>query len=442
MNTERIRTIVADQREELSRVAADSGLIEREALAYWESWASEGTIKVITGARRAGKSVFAMQLLRGAPGGYAYVNFDDERLVGLRADELDRLVEAILQVYGGAKHLILDEVQNLDGWELFVNRLQRQGFMLTVTGSNARLLSSELATHLTGRHIAIEVFPFSFREFLRLRGSKVRTDRVLSTGERAEVMARLREYLETGGFPEAARIGEKDTRMARMYLQTLYSTMIGKDVVGRHSVKYLRTVREIADFLVSSYSSTVSFNSIMKSFGLRSLHTAKNYVSYMEEPYLIFFISKHSRRQRESINAPKKAYCIDTGMVNAMAFRASENIGRLIENTVAVELMRMRSADPAMEVYYWKDYRQREVDFVVKRGTEVEELLQVTYASERGEVAGRELAALLAALLAASDELGCRRLSVVTWDYEGGERVVGGREMRFVPLWRWLLERA
>ncbi len=128
----------------------------------------------------------------------------------------------------------------------------------------------------------------------------------------------------------------------------------------------------------------------------------------------------------------------DSGLIEREALAyweawASENIGRLIENAVAVELMRMRSADPAMEVYYWKDYRQREVDFVVKRGTEVEELLQVTYASERGEVAGRELAA--------SDELGCRRLSVVTWDYEGAEQAGEGREMRFVPLWRWLLQK-
>lgn len=465
MNAERIRTIAADQKEALSRAAEDSGLIDREALVHWEAWASENIIKVITGARRAGKSIFAMQLLRGADGGYAYVNFDDERLVGLKAGELDKLVEAVIQVYGGMRHLILDEVQNLECWEMFVNRLQRQGFMLTVTGSNARMLSSELATHLTGRHVAIEIFPFSFREFLSYMkgGSRgrsqaqaqaqtkmpprmrrpIKTAGIFSTGEKAEVMAMLREYIEIGGFPEATRLGEKDKGMARIYLQSLCSTIIGKDVVERHRVKYLKTVREIADFLISSYSSMVSFNSIMKSFGLQSLHTAKNYASYIEESYLIFFVSKHSCRQRESNNAPKKAYCIDTGMVNAMAFRTSENIGRLMENIVAVELMRIRSgADgngggAAIEVYYWRDYRQREVDFVIKKGAGAEELLQVTYASERGEVAHREVAALLAA----SDELKCRKLSVITWDYEGAEGVGdgSGREVRFVPLWRWLL---
>jgi len=457
MNAERMRTIVADQKEALARAAEDGDLIDREALARWEAWAGEGIIKVITGARRAGKSTFAMQLLRGAEGGYAYVNFDDERLVGLKAGELDKLVEAVLQVYGGTRHLILDEVQNLERWEMFVNRLQRQGFMLTVTGSNARLLSSELATHLTGRHVAIEIFPFSFREFLSLMKSRgqdrlqanmqppmgMKAGGTFSTSERAETMARLREYLETGGFPEAARFGKKDKGMARTYLQSLCSTIIGKDVVERHRVKYLKTVREIADFLISSYSSMVSFNSIMKSFGLQSLHTAKNYAAYIEESYLIFFVSKHSRRQREGYNAPKKAYCIDVGMVNAMAFRTSENIGKLMENAVAVELMRRmagadgKGADAAMEVYYWRDYRQREVDFVIKKGAEVEELLQVTYASERGEVARREVAALLAA----ADELRCRKLSVVTWDYEGAEMAEGGREVRFVPLWRWLLER-
>lgn len=437
MNPERIRTVIADQRDELHRVLSDPTIIEREGLAHWGAWGRENIIKVITGPRRAGKSVFSMQLVQTADEGYAYayVNFDDERLVGIGTSDLDRVVEALLQVYGDAKQIILDEVQNLEGWELFASRLQRQGFNLTITGSNARLLSSELATHLTGRHVAIEILPFSFREFLIFTGTRPEGGEVFSTVEEAKLKGKLLEYLEVGGFPEAAKMALKDRQMAKTYLRTLYSTVVGRDIVGRHRIKYLKTVREAADLLISSYSSMVSLRNIAKAFGMRSIHTAKNYASYIEESYLVFFLEKYSRGLKERAGAPKKAYCIDTGILNSVAFRAGENLGKLMENLVAVELMRRRATDSSLELYYWRDYRQREVDFVLKRGAGVDELIQVTYADSRDDVADRELKALLAA----SDELGCRELLVITWDYEG-EELVDGKRVRFVPLWRWLLE--
>jgi len=429
MNVEELKAVVADQREEVGRALREERIIDREALERWREWIESDMIKVVMGARRSGKSIFSLQLLRGKS--HAYVNFDDERLVDLDASQLNLLFEALLQVYGDFKFILLDEVQNVHGWELFVSRLRRQGFNLVITGSNAKLLSKELATHLTGRHIPIEIFPFSFREFLEFDGLVTERKAAYSTREKAVLMGKLQEYIQGGGFPEAVRI--KDAVKARMYLQTLYSTVVTKDVISRHRIRFLKTIREISNYLVSNFSQPVSFNKVKNVFGLQSVHTSKNYVSYLEETYLIFLIEKYSRKRKESLNSPKKVYCIDCGMINAVGFRSSENLGRLMENAVAVELLRRRSEDPSLELYYWRDYQQREVDFVLKGGEAVRELLQVTYSSGRDEVEKREVAALTRA----GRELGVDKLTVVTWDHEGVE-VAEGREVRFVPLWKWL----
>ena len=428
MDAEQIKSVVVDQKEEAERVFSRERIIEREFIGNWRSAAETGQIKVVTGVRRSGKSTFALQLLSGKT--YGYINFDDERLVGLKTADLNTVLQAFYQLFGDIKFVFLDEVQNVDGWELFASRLKRTGFNVFVTGSNARLLSKELATHLTGRHIPIEIFPFSFREFLTFDDFKIDKKALYSTKQRAFLLKKLQEYLEVGGFPEAL----KDREDARTYLSTLYSMILTRDVVGRQKIKYIKTIREISNYLVSNFARPITFNKIKDIFNLKSAHTSKNYVSYLEEAYLIFLVDKFSFKHKEVLASPKKVYVADTGIINAMAFKSGRNAGRLMENLVFIELMRKKSTDTFLEIYYWKDYAGKEVDFIIKRGLEIEQLIQVCYNVEDPDTKEREVKALVKA----SKELKCKNLLVITWDYEGKEEIKK-RKIKFIPLWKWLL---
>lgn len=430
MDVEKIKSIVGDQREEIKRIFGEEQIIEREFLGKQKKFMESNLIKVVTGARRSGKSVFSFQLLNKRK--YAYINFDDERLVGLKAPDLNSILEAFYQLFGDFNFIFLDEIQNVAGWELFVNRLKRQGFNVLITGSNAKLLSKELATHLTGRYIGMEIFPFSFREFLAFENFKITEEEFYSTRKKSLLIEKLQEYITFGGFPEAI----KNKELSKIYLPTLYSTIITKDVVSRYKINFVTTLREISNYLVSNFSEYVTFNKIKNIFGLKSSHTSKKYVSYLQESYLFFLLDKFSFKYKEVAASPKKVYVIDTGIINVMAFASSESFGRLIENLVAIELLREKTFNPLLEIFYWKDYQQREVDFVLKIGSKIDELLQVTYVSGKDEMDKREIRSLVKA----SEELKCNNLLLITWDYED-EIYVNDTKIRCLPLWKWLLSR-
>ncbi len=428
MNVNEIQTIISDQREEIQRIFTEENIIEREFLDTWKRFIGSNLIKVVTGIRRSGKSVFSFQLLNKKK--YAYINFDDERLVGLKPSDLNMILEAFYQLYGDFKYIFLDEIQNIEGWELFVNRLKRQGFNVVVTGSNAKLLSKELATHLTGRYIGIEIFPFSFREFLTFENFDMTNNDLYSTRKKSLLIKKLQEYITHGGLPEAI----KDKGVLKSYLPTLYSTTLTKDVISRYKINYVTTLKEISNYLISNFSKYITFNKIKNNYNLKSPHTSKKYVSYLEESYLFFLLDKFSFRYKEATASPKKVYAVDTGIINVMAFASSENFGRLMENLIAIELLRKKAFNPLSEIYYWKDYQQKEVDFVLKKGPKVEQLIQAVYVSSPDEIDKREYAALLKA----SKELQCNNLLMITWDYEAKE-TLDGKKIEFTPLWKWLL---
>jgi predicted AAA+ superfamily ATPase len=296
-----------------------------------------------------------------------------------------------------------------------------------VTGSNANLLSQELATHLTGRYVQMEVFPFSFGEFLRWRGVDVEGD---TTKGRATLKRELEEYVSIGGFPEVLR----NPGLAMSYLNDLYSSILTRDIVARRRVKYVRTFREMALGLVSSYSQLVTFNRLRRVHGLKSSHTAKDYTEHLAEAYLVHLVDKYSPKPREIVASPKKVYVADTGLIGALSLTSSEDRGRMLENLVFLEMARRRALDPTMELYYWRDYQDREVDFVVKRGPRVEALVQVTHASASDEVDRRELRGLLRG----SELTDAEKLFVITWDHDDEEEVQG-RRVTFTPAWKWLL---
>ncbi|MBN1539747.1 MAG: ATP-binding protein [Candidatus Thermoplasmatota archaeon] len=426
MDNKVLKDIIMDQRQFISKVLEDDRIIDREVHDKWRALVEADQIKVALGARRAGKTVFSILLLRDLD--FGYVNFDDERLAHLEVEDLNSVLEVLYEVHGDLRYVVLDEVQNIQGWELFVNRLHRTGIRTVVTGSNANLLSQELATHLTGRHFQMEIFPFSFREFLKYRGSGMTA---LTTKDRGDMKRALEEYIRTGGFPEVVR----DPSIIGEYLSTLYSSIITKDIIARHKIRYVKTFREMAISLISSFSTTITFNRLKKVHGLKSVHTVKNYVDHLCESYLLVLLEKYSHKPNEIKNSAKKVYVIDPGMIGVLGMRSSENIGRMMENLVMIDLLRKRSIDPMLEFYYWKDDRNREVDFVIKRGTEIKELIQVTFSSGSTEVHERELTSLLKA----SADLGCSSLKVITWDQEANT-VMDGKRIEFAPLWRWLTE--
>ena len=383
---------------------------------------SRELVNVVSGPRRAGKSFFALHAVREL-GRFGYVNFDDERLAVL--EDYDELVAAIDSTYGHPEVLLLDEVQNLPSWELFVNRLQRQGVRLTITGSNAHLLGSELATHLTGRYAQLVLFPFSFSEVLRSLG------RELTQPETAES---LRSYAETGGYPEPLLKGID----RKEYLSTLVRAILYKDIVVRHRIRSPQGLEGLARCLLSSIGQEYSGNRLAKATGIGSVHSVEKYVGYLEEAFLFFTVRRFSWKVREQIRANRKAYATDNGLIASGSFRSSADRGRLLENLAAVAL-RKRELLGELELYFWKGPRQEEVDFVVKRGSRVAQLIQVCADTADPRTKERETRALLKA----AEELGCADL-IVACDGPDSEEEVSwyGKKavVRFVPLWKLLLD--
>lgn len=383
--------------------------------------ASHDLIKVVLGPRRAGKSFFAMHLVQRL-GRFGYVNFDDERLTDFK--DHDGLLTALDSIYGQPKHLLLDEVQNVPRWELLVNRLQRQGYYLTVTGSNAHLLSSELATHLTGRHLPIVLFPFSFAEYLRSINLEM-TD--------SEKYQEFLAYVEKGGYPEPLMKGIPHSE----YLTTLLRSILYKDIVVRHRIRTPQGLDDITAQLMANTAQQYSLNALTKMTGLKSVHTVQKYLRHIEEAFLLFSLRRFSFKVRDQLQSNRKVYCTDNGLLNSTSFSFSANTGKLYENAVAVAL-RKQEMQGALEFFYWQSAQQEEVDFVIKKGTKITQLIQVCYSLEDPKTKSREIRALLKA----SADLGCKDLLILT-DSTEGEEVTSWygteRAVRYAPVWKWLL---
>jgi len=412
-----LRDVVLLQKRELEKSLKEK-YVERNAdLKKF----GNSLIKVIIGPRRAGKSFFAIHVLNKL-GSFGYVNFDDERLVDIK--DYDEIVNTVDSVFKKPKYLLLDEIQNLEKWELFVNRLQRQGYNLVITGSNSKLLSKELASHLTGRHLAINIFPFSFKEFLKLEDKELTKN---------EIKTKLFSYLMNGGYPEP--LVKKIEYME--YLSTLFSSVIYKDIIKRFRIRSVQAIEDLAIYLISNIAKEFSYNTLSKVTECRSVNTIEKYLGYLEEAFIFFRVNRFSFKVKEQMSFNKKIYCIDNGFISAKAFKLSPDVGRLYENAVAIELKKLEMNGDA-NVFYWKNVQQEEVDFVVKQGTKIKQLIQVCYDLSNIKVKDRETRALLKA----SKELKCKNLLVITEDYEAQRNISWfgiKRMVKFVPLWKWLL---
>jgi predicted AAA+ superfamily ATPase len=417
-----LKEVVVDQREEWER--ADTG-VPRESLERLRPHLRTPHAVLISGLRRCGKSTLLRQLLAQHYKKDAYYfTFEDERLLRFAPEDFNALYEILAELYGERKVFFCDEIQNAPQWEAFVRRMQERGFKFFITGSNASLLSRELGAKLTGRSISFELFPFSFREFLRFHQGEAPSGRSYQTTERASLKRQFNRYVRSGGLPQYLKYGEEGL------LKQLYEDILYRDIATRHDIKDVRALRELGLYFLSHAGSLFSYNNLKSALGLGSMNTVRSYTDYFEDSYLLFVLDRFSYSLKRQFQNPKKIYGIDNGIIESVAFQFSRNRGKLLENLVFGALRR-ESAD----VYFYQTRSGKEVDFVVRRGRSVDKLVQVTQSLSNDPVRRRETEALWEAM----EEL---KLSDGTILVEDGRETLrrGRRTIAVRPIYEWLLD--
>lgn len=398
--------------------------------------------KAITvfGLRRVGKTYLLYQTIRGLiENGVRlkeifYINFEDNRLEGITAKELSKVVELYRKHNPDTKimYFFFDEIQNVQGWEKFVRRLlERRDVRIFITGSSSKLLSKEIATTLRGRSLSFNLFPLSFREYLSFKDFKL--EEPLIEDERGVLMRYLEEYLYFGGFPE---IVNYDAHLKIRTLQEYLDLVVYKDLVERYGIEKISVMKALIRLIIKNFARRTSirklYNSLTSSGVKLSRNTIYEYFSYLEDVGFVVPIRRFSFSEVESLKSIAKLYVIDNGFPTVYGVK---DIGHRMENLVAIELLRRKHYyNPLLQVHYWQNGSGKEVDFVLSEGFQVKELIQVSYDVSDEETKNREMKALLEA----SGKLKCKKLTVITWEYEEKEKI-NGRQIQFVPIWRWLL---
>lgn len=402
-----------------------------------------GRAITITGPRRTGKTYFlynTMARLEGVSRAHMlYINLEDDRLFPPKLEDLDYLMRTYYELHPDGKgrtvHVFLDEVQNVDDWERFVRRvIDTEDVQVFITGSSSRLLADEIATSMRGRSDTYTILPFSFPEFLRARG--MGSEEYLSSRARSRVMNALNEFVRFGGFPEVVMDEDELSRIRT--LKGYVDVMLLRDIAERYSIKNTRVLKMMFSHLSGSFSKEFSIHGFFRFLKSQRMEVSKNtlydYFQHLEDAFAIIPVRRFSHGIREMGQSIPKLYLIDSGFAAQTGLRTSDNTGRMMENAVAVELFRRRASDPLTDFYYWKNQYGSEVDFVIKQGTEISELVQVCYDIGDYETRRRETRALTSA----SDVLKCKALKVLTWDREE-EETINGRRISYVPLWKWFL---
>ena len=399
-------------------------------------------IITVPGVRRAGKSSLLMlavnKLLASGINReqILWVNFDDERLDRMPTEELDEVLQAYREMYPDIElkdvYMFFDEIQNIDGWDLFVLRVFKSYCRnVYVTGSNAKLLSSEISTALRGWTLDYEMLPLSFREFCRFKGIDAHS---YLESDKAKRYAAMEEYIHGGGFPKVVLSTDKSMKLR--LLQGYFNTMLFRDLAERHAIKNIEALRYFLKRVMQNLTKTTSINAIVNDMRSNGVSVSKddlyNWADWAVEAYLFVRYPKYSRSLVKENQSLRKYYVIDTGMRQAVLMPQSEDKGKLLENIVALELFRRRGADRKM--FYWQD--GRECDFVVQREEHVEELIQVTWDIEDEDTRKREIDGIKEAAKGTK----CDKLTIVT--RERKETIEeDGFQIEVVGIEEWLSRR-
>ena len=384
MDIRELETALLDQKEELEALRNKSfSYREEERMINLES----SLAQVVIGVRRSGKSTLCFNALERSKVSYAYVNFDDENLIDLSVKDMNNVLQVLYSIYGDFTHLFFDEIQNIEGWHLFVNRMLRKGIHVLLTGSNSKLLSGELASHLTGRHHTIELLPFSFKDWCSYNGIAMAP---LTTKNKGLLMGAFDKYLHQGGFPEL--LVEPDHTN---YIESLFHDIITQDIRKRFKVKYIDSLERLARHLLNISPAVIVKDKLQKQFGFKSHHTLGNYLSYLTQTYLLCKVSKYSSKSKER-SVAEKVYAIDVAFMNKRenAF-AGDNLGWRLETVVYLELRR-RIKTAEEDIYYF-DNGNTEADFIVCSGSKVMGIYQVAYDIENPRTRRREINGAVAA---------------------------------------------
>jgi predicted AAA+ superfamily ATPase len=381
-NKELIKAMLLEQMQAFWQ--RDTGIV-RTQLAEIEMAKGLPHAVIVSGLRRAGKSTLLAQMAHhlGIDQFY-YINFEDDRFLGFQAEDATDLYKVLLEVFGERKIFIIDEVQNIPGWEHFVRRFMDMGFKFYITGSNASLLSKELGTRLTGRYVPIELLPFSFKVFMQFQGETVSDLSRMTTADAARLQNSLQSYLQLGGIPDALKYPEFPL------LRTLYDDVLYRDIATRYRLDAVTIIKELAFFLMSNPASLISFNKLKERFQVGSVNTIKSYIGYMENSWLFFTLNVYDFSVKRQQIAPKKVCCIDTGLANAIGFGFSPNTGKLLENLIYLALRRKTK-----DIYYFSSPGGYEVDFYLPKK---QQLIQVAQSLDHPAVRDREFRALQEAM--------------------------------------------
>lgn len=392
-----LETILSDQAEELE-IKKKQKFCRRKEEDLIDPDSPQA--QVVIGVRRSGKSTLCYNALIRKGVKFAYVNFDDERLINLTATDLNDVLEVLYKINGDFNYLFIDEIQNIPEWYLFVNRLLRRQIHVIITGSNAKLLSGELATHLTGRHHTINLYPFSFSEYCEAKGIDTMSMSTMAVARRRAVFD---DYMRKGGFPELSRV-----RNERDYIDELVRNILQRDIEQRFKVKHVTSFEEMSQHLLNIAPAIVVDKKLKEAFGFGSQHTAKNYVGYLKQAYLLVGLHKYSPKSQQRLTADK-IYPIDVSLMNRRSDAFSgENFGWRLETIVYLELLR-RYKSLGFDIYYFSE-RSGECDFVICEGRKAVVAIQVSYDISNEKTRKREISGLLLA----AKKTGCKNLLLLT----------------------------
>ena len=422
VNEKIILQVLAEQQEEIENCRPQEWIARREeSLFEFDTKMAQ----VVIGVRRSGKSTLCHKVLRERRLRYGFVNFDDDRLASLRTEDLNTVLSCVYQIYGtDIRYLLLDEIQDVDGWYLFVNRLLRTDLHVFVTGSNAKLLSGELATHLTGRYNEIRLYPFSFSEYCQYHQIDMTG---ITTKADAERKRAFMDYIHNGGFPEMQGLRNK-----RSHVQSLIEAILRKDIQKRFKIRNIEALRKLAHHLVNNACQEINCDDLSNLLGIAD-KTVTKYIDYLNQAFLIQRLSRHSFKSTVRIRN-QKAYLVDTGLQgNRDNALSPANIGWRLENVVYIELLR-RCASDFLDIYYHKPAsRAKEIDFVVCDQSRTVELIQVAYEIDNQRAYDRETSSLIKA----SDALSCNNLTLISFS-QTRDVEINGKTIHIVSALEWL----
>lgn len=413
-----LKQIILEQQEILH--APNKRYVQRNIA---DEWLQTSEILIISGIRRCGKSVLMQQIRDRLVEKDFFFNFDDERLANFKLDDFQKLQECFVELFGEQHTYYFDEIQNIEGWERFVRRLYNAGNKIVITGSNARMLSRELGTHLTGRYIQVEIYPFSFQEYLAMNEIPVNAKTLYTTTGRATMVKSFVKYMECGGFPKFLQDGSVS------YLTSLYESIIYRDILTRNGLTNEKEMLELMFYLASNATKRVTYSSLGKVVGIQHPDTIKNYLEYIQQTYLISQLFRYDPSVKKQMMSPKKIYFVDNAIIKRIGFNATENNGVFLENLVFIELKRR-----GWDVYYYAD--KKECDFIVRKGLHISDAYQVTLKMDSPQTREREIAGVREAMQAYSLSKGY----ILT--FEGKETINfdDGTIVEVVPVWEWILQ--